>query len=209
MPNPQKIECNEHLDQPAGRCRRRPLVDVSYLTSRDFALRVFMQAKQYQADRRKSQLWLAYSAKRKQVALASLEEAARSRDSQEFLVGVRQMNWEQVEAKDFSRAIKSAMRIGLPLAARHISSFGAQYHPHNPEIRDYARLLAPASAKVINRPATSDQSPNIAWLKIHGAEYKGLWVALKDGRLLGADHALKSLVEKIADRTGVMFTPAY
>jgi hypothetical protein len=141
--------------------------------------------------------------------IARLEEAANKGDERAFISNLRIVRWEGRPPSDFVRGISSAIKIGLPLAARHISTEGVKFYPNESEIQEYARLFAPARVLPTQEHSNSNQNANIAWLKAHGSEYRGKWVALKDGHLLGAEITLKELVQRIGDVTDVMLTPSY
>lgn len=140
-------------------------------------------------------------------ALGLLEKAVEAGDERAFIETVREIEWGTLQARDIVRAVKLAIKVGLPRAARYILTEGERTFPENDELQKYTRLLA--SATVLPRPEQDvpDQGSNIAWLKAHGVRYRGKWLALKDGQLLGVEVTLKELVRKIGDTTGVMLTP--
>ena len=140
-------------------------------------------------------------------ALGLLEKAVEGRDGRAFIEMVRKVKWETLPAGDIIGAVKLAIKAGLPRAARFILKEGERAFPKNDELQKYTRLLAPATALPRPQGEVPDQRSNIAWLKEHGVKYRGKWLALKDGHLLGVEDTLKDLVKKIGDTAGVMLTP--
>ena len=60
-----------------------------------------------------------------------------------------------------------------------------------------ADVLAPAQVKavsIVDRPRDGEY----AWLREHGSEYAGQWVALDGGRLLGAAAKLNDLLRQLS-----------
>jgi hypothetical protein len=47
----------------------------------------------------------------------------------------------------------------------------------------------------------------MAWLDAHWHEYRGRWVAIRNGEFLGAATVLDDLVAQIGDIKGVMLAP--
>jgi hypothetical protein len=48
-------------------------------------------------------------------------------------------------------------------------------------------------------------SKNMKWLREHRAEYRGKWVALRDGVLLDADESIVRLATRVSIEHGVEF----
>ena len=72
-------------------------------------------------------------------------------------------------------------------------------------------LLDPPTVKT-NRKATKvDQAANVDWLKTHKNQYKGKWVAIKDGNLLEAADSYEELVARVGNikGTGILTTKLY
>ena len=77
---------------------------------------------------------------------------------------------------------------------------------------------APTSVKIRRHESVGDtttisahvtslrRSPaNRNWLKAHFGEYRGIWLALRDGTLLGANPSLETLVQQVSEEFGVTF----
>jgi len=137
--------------------------------------------------------------------MARLEVAAHQGDESAFLKNLEVIKWEGRSASDFVRAIKLAFKAGAFKAARYIASEGMKYQPDSAEIQKYARVLNPSQPTITEPTATLGPQANRDWLKAHAHEYKGKWIAIRNGELLGASQSLDSLVEEVSQKFGVAF----
>jgi hypothetical protein len=155
---------------------------------------------------RRGKLWLEHSRRRPGNAFARLERAALAANESSFLEALKEVNWQARPVKDFVRATQWALEAGAHLAAREISSRGGVLHPDNPEIQRYARTLA--APKILARTKSVDRGlkANREWLKAHNGEYRGQWVALREGRLLGVDRSVEELVKAVGNTQNVLLT---
>lgn len=65
-----------------------------------------------------------------------------------------------------------------------------------PSLLRWRSLLAPPRVTTAQRRDT-DRRREYAWLRTHGSEYRGQWVALDDGRLVAAASSLQELRERL------------
>jgi hypothetical protein len=74
---------------------------------------------------------------------------------------------------------------------------GSIAFPENARLQRAAAVLSPRVAVKTSpaQPLSVDDSQQ--WLKEHGAEYKGQWVAVQNGTLLGVAPTLKQLHKHI------------
>jgi hypothetical protein len=144
----------------------------------------------------------------KAPAMARLEDAASTGEKREFLEALNEIEWQDRTPEDFLRAIQLAFKVGAHLAARQLSVEGTKHYPADPEIRKYARVLAPP--KVVSRKVPPDPTrrANREWLTAHSGDYKGQWVAIRNGKLLGAAKSLRDLIERIGNKEDVLLTRA-
>lgn len=77
-------------------------------------------------------------------------------------------------------------------AARHALEAAPVQVTDWPMIRRLQKLLSPPRIAVSNR-RDLDRTREYAWLREHGREYRGKWVALEDGNLAAAAHSLREL----------------
>jgi hypothetical protein len=143
---------------------------------------------------------------RQRNALAALERAARDANEMAFLEAVKEINWQRRTSQDFVRATRLALAAGAHLAARELASEGALLHPDDPEIQKYARTLAPPRITLRTQSTDRGLKANREWIKANAGDYKGRWVALRNGVLLGSYQSLDELVHSINDTKGALIT---
>jgi hypothetical protein len=144
-----------------------------------------------------------------EYGLVRLEMAAQAADEGAFLDALKIIKWEDRPPGDFIRAVQLALAVGAHLIAREISAEGAKHYPDNPEIQKYARVLAPPKAISRDLPPNPTLEANRSWLMTHGGEYRGQWIALRNGQLLGAAASLNELVKQVGSTKDTLITPAY
>lgn len=136
-----------------------------------------------------------------------LSNAAGMADEGAFLQALEEVRWQDQTAEDFVRMIRLALKAGAHLTARNIAEKGQKYWNRDVRVREYARVLAPARVISTNSAFNGQQRrANRQWLKAHGAEYSGQWVAVQNGRFRGTSDSLEKLVEQIGDTEGVLLT---
>lgn len=140
-----------------------------------------------------------------------LEEAAKLGNETAFLDALKEVNWQGRSASEYMYIINLALEAGAHLAARRLAFEALSSHRNNPEIQEYARVLAPPKVTRIEAPPDTEQGNNLTWLKDHGQEYRGRWVALRSGELLGVAGSYKELVGKIGETRGtnILLTKAF
>ncbi len=141
--------------------------------------------------------------------MAQLAAAAQAGDGSAFVAIQQAMDWSRRPPPDFIRAAQLALAAGAHHAARILSAQGAERYPGDRELQKYARILAPP--KVIRRalPPHPTLKANRDWLMSKGNQYRGQWVALRNGELLTVAGSLKSLVDEIGDTTGILVTKVF
>ena len=137
-----------------------------------------------------------------------LETAAQDRNERAFLRALRTMTWLNKSAHDFVYGVQLALQSGAHLAARQIASEGLSYYPENSDIQRYVHGLAPAQVISRNLPSNPTLRANREWLHTHSQEYRGRWVAIRNGELLGTANSLSELTKQVTDRTNILFTKA-
>ena len=143
--------------------------------------------------------------------MACLEVAAKAGNEAAFLRALKDVVWQDRSLTDFVRAIRLALEAGAHLAAHQISIEGMKHHPDSAEIQRYAHLLAPPKVTSVDAPPNPNQGANLNWLKVNADEYRGKWVAIKDGKLLASADAYQELVGKVGETkgTGILLTKAF
>jgi hypothetical protein len=158
-----------------------------------------------------ARLWLR-SVQRSQVenVFDQLDRAAKAADESQFLEVLERVNWHNRSASDFLRAARLALEAGAHLAARQISDSAIRSYPNNAEVQRFVRALAPPRLISSSLPLDETGNANRKWLQAHAGEYKGRWVAIRRGELLGVADSLPELTENLGN-TGndVLLTVAH
>jgi hypothetical protein len=141
--------------------------------------------------------------------MARLQRATESGDQRAFLIALDEINLNDRSVEDLIRIVRLALETGAYRTARHVSDEGAKCYPENAEIQNYARVLAPPMVISYSLPPDQTLEANRSWLKKHGSEYRGKWVALKDGQLLASADSLDRLAEQVENTKDVLLTTAY
>jgi hypothetical protein len=95
-----------------------------------------------------------------------------------------------------------ALALEAPLLARRLAEQGAKYYPENEALDKFARILAPPKVSIGLRVSELDVRANNNWIHTHREEYKGLWVALKNGKLMETGQTFSELREKVGSIKG-------
>lgn len=137
--------------------------------------------------------------------LAQLAALAEAQDGQAFARQVAAMVWEAYSASEIAQMVRWALTAGAFLQARRISAEGHRLYPENTELANMARILAPP--KVLSKgSANPSRHLDQEWLRQHAHEYRGQWLAIKDGKLLAAASTARELKSLIADTKGMLVT---
>jgi hypothetical protein len=109
-------------------------------------------------------------------------------------------------AEDFIRRIAQALQAGEFVLARRLASEGGARYPQHAELGKYARVLAPPRVLQHHTPSTMSVRANKTWLQEHKTQYRGKWVALRSGELVGVAPSLDALLTQVGSTAGLLLT---
>jgi hypothetical protein len=90
-----------------------------------------------------------------------------------------------------------ALSLDLVPLARELVQQGSRVFPDDTRLQQVTAVLAPPVA-IETRPAQGlSLDASQTWLKEHASQYKGQWIAVQEGTLLGAAPTLKDLYVQI------------
>jgi len=138
--------------------------------------------------------------------IAVLEIAAQVGDEAAFVRAVGGIDWLQRPASEFARAVRLALAAGAHLLARNLAAQGARLYPDHPELQKMARILAPPRVLRTNLPPDLSARTNLEWMRAHATEYRGQWVALKNGVLLATAPTACELKKQLPTTDGLFLT---
>jgi len=125
--------------------------------------------------------------------LSELEEAAESRNYRAFEYLARSSDYSAYDSFTLRQALDLALMLDMVTLARELAQKGLCLFPQEKAFQQAAVVLAPPQilgthpAKPTSLPASQE------WLKNNATQYKGKWVAVSDGKLLGTATSLKEL----------------
>lgn len=129
--------------------------------------------------------------------LINIDFYANQNDVDKFIETVNSLDLETLPARSIIHIIDLALSIGLVKLPQDLSQHALQIYPEDKEIIKYQKILAPP--KIINSklPPYPQAELNVKWLKEFRKEYKGKWVALKEGVLLASADSFTELKSKV------------
>lgn len=141
--------------------------------------------------------------------LTRLERTVSEKEAHAFEKILDSIDWQSRPSADFLHTIHLALGIGAYTAVQRMLALGTKYHPDNEQIQKYAHVLAPP--RVTNRKVSPDPTirANRDWLMAHGDNYRGKWICLRNGELLGSDDSFDGLIARIGDAKDILITMVF
>ncbi|MBC6481563.1 MAG: hypothetical protein GDA56_31230 [Hormoscilla sp. GM7CHS1pb] len=115
-------------------------------------------------------------------------------------------------AEEFVTAMRSQLLAGDFYAAQKLSTEAIEQYPDREEVKKLAYLLAPSVVTVDrDTPRYRDTQMNQDWIEQNRMQYKGRWIALKDGKLLADGPHIDEIGQQLGDlrNTGIYVTAIY
>jgi predicted HTH domain antitoxin len=106
-------------------------------------------------------------------------------------------------------AIQHAIEIADAKTARALIAEGRARYPDDEWIARAECVMTAPEARLVERAPVSDPRADWRWLDAHSEEYRGQWVALKDGGLVAAAPSLSALAEAVPDVRDVFVTQVF
>lgn len=140
--------------------------------------------------------------------LVWLEKALKEGDTKEFTALWHQIDWAARQPSQIASAIRLAIAAEAPIFARALSVLGTELHPDDTELQTVSRVVAPPIVTTRLESPRSDIRSDRDWVRANRLEYRGKWVALRNGELLAAAETVESLVDEVGDvrNTGILIT---
>lgn len=136
----------------------------------------------------------------------SLRKAVDDNSQSDFLEIIAYIDvW--ASSKVLKEAIDLALTANWYQVAVQLAQSGSEDFPEDVVLQKYARVLAPP--RVINNrvPTPAGIGDAMDWRKHHGADYRGQWVAIQYGHLVGnagKRSELKEIVQTLPSQDGVI-----
>jgi len=131
--------------------------------------------------------------------LLAIEEAAAREDRAAVSRLIKKADWRSYGPDDLIRAMQSCLFLDMVLVARELAYQGRHLFPNDKKIEQWAIVLSPPRV-IGTRPASGNAvslKASQEWFETNSSRYKGQWVAVREGKLLGAAPKLKELHEQV------------
>ena len=130
--------------------------------------------------------------------LPELDIHAQSNASESFVSLAESVDWSKQSARTIRGSLDLALMLNLNKLAVRLAREGSRLFPDDPNLRKAVRVLREPCIRgtVPNSDRKLDDSRK--WLCKHAGEYKGKWVAVQAGSLIGYANSLRELQNAIS-----------
>ncbi len=129
----------------------------------------------------------------------ALEESARVGDGRTFVKLVKATDWSTRTPEELLNAIDLALYQEMAALAIELAQLGGRLFPDHERVQRAAKVLAPPVARVVRLPRARGLDASMDWFDEHASRYRGQWVAVREGKLLGAAESLEELMPLIGE----------
>ena len=127
------------------------------------------------------------------AVMQRLEAAVQADDRRAFLEQVEAVDWPAHTPDDLSHAIQLALSMNLVWPAHDLAEQGMRLFPDHEPLRRAMRVFEPPTVRMTRGIPLKGIKEAHDWLRAHANEYRGQWIAVNQGRLLGATGTLDEL----------------
>ncbi len=141
--------------------------------------------------------------------ITALVAAAEAHDRSTFVSYVETIDWAGQQPEDLVRAVNLALQLDLAALAVRLARHGGRLFPAHQGLQQLARVLAPPVVRASSAPPAQDLDASREWLRNVASKYHGKWVAVRQGRFLGAADTLRELMTSVRpdyDPAGTIIT---
>jgi hypothetical protein len=99
------------------------------------------------------------------------------------------------DTRSYAERIRELVEQDYVGAARKLMAEAVEQGAQDEELLQWQRVLAPAVSRIsLNQELDSDPMPDVSWIRQHGGDYRGQWVALLEGELLASSRSLDEIM---------------
>jgi len=128
-----------------------------------------------------------------------LKDAAEAGDRRGFARLVETTDWSTRPPEELTKAIDLALSLEMATLAIKLAQLGGRLFPEHERVQRAARVLAPPVVRSVHPPRARGLDISMAWLAEHAHQYRGKWVAVRGGQLLGVADSLAELMPLIGE----------
>ena len=111
----------------------------------------------------------------------------------------RHIEWAHEPPETYIYVVRLALSSGAYRIAQRLTAEGAARFPDSLELQKMSTILTPPVVRRSSRTVNSDLVANRNWLRTYRDAYRGRWVALRDGQLLGEAETAEGLMEQMGE----------
>ncbi|MCK6627859.1 MAG: hypothetical protein L6R45_22115 [Anaerolineae bacterium] len=125
--------------------------------------------------------------------LPLLEQYTQAGERQQFVALAEVVDWSVCGSEELLRTIDLALSLELSSLAIKLAQQGQHLFPKHERIQQAARVLAPPVGREVSTVYTQNLNASQLWLREHAPEYRGRWVAVREGELVATAESLNEL----------------
>ncbi len=135
--------------------------------------------------------------------LETLERSAYAQDYRTFSACIQDVDWSARPTEHILKAIDMALLVGAARLAMDLAQESVRLFPDDPRCQWSARVIAPAKIVGTGPAKAKGLRATSAWLRTHAKEYRGQWIAVREGVFLGSAPSYRELEELLKDEPDV------
>jgi len=139
---------------------------------------------------------LAHSANLEEVLSTTRKKHTKHRPLLHFIDHPSEIPGLQ-EAQTYAEKIRALVEADRVGGARALLAKALEKDDHGEDLSYWQEVLAPAKVIRVGGELEPDRTPEFEWLRAHGREYRGQWVALVENRLLAHSSNLDEVLSTV------------
>lgn len=120
-------------------------------------------------------------------------------DRASFQAVLERVNWSERTPAELMQAIQVALQLELLRLAYRLAEMGHQLFPDDPTLATAAHVIAPPKIIATDVPAKPGLEVSMRWLNENAKHHIQMWVAVKDGQLMGEATKRPELIEALGE----------
>lgn len=135
------------------------------------------------------------------IALVRLEEYASANMLKEYSQLAEKIEWANYNPEELLRAVDLALSLDLAALAMRLAQQGRNIFSTHERMQQAGQVLTPPVVRLVETSSAQAQAASQEWLRENAIQYRGQWVAVRAGTLLGTAVSLSDLMPVISRNT--------
>lgn len=128
---------------------------------------------------------------------AKLQVTAENESRSAFVDLVESIDWPSRTPEELREALDLSLSLDMVPLARELANLGTRLFPENKILARAAYVIAPPQVVGTQPAGPIKLEASKKWLRENAGKFHGVWVAVREGKLLGTAPTLKKLHELI------------